>query len=104
MTGHSGGRGAAGFSSRGRTRDEQRRKAAFYLRQHAADDLDRAAKLDGLPALRLLDEHVEAIAQTIGIPVDDLVAAAMRLWPDEPAQITTPTNQESELHQKQKET
>jgi hypothetical protein len=59
----------------------RRRRAAFLLRQRAADALDEASRLDGLPAMRLLDEHVDAIATALGISAEELTAAVMRIWP-----------------------
>lgn len=60
----------------------RRRSAAFELRQRAADDLDEAARLDGLPALRLLDEHVDAIAEALGIPAGGGVVGSAVLLGD----------------------
>ena len=60
----------------------RRRRAAFELRQRAADALDEAAKLDGLPAMRLLRSDVERIAWAIGMDPDRLTDIVMGLWPE----------------------
>jgi hypothetical protein len=63
----------------------RRRKAAFELRQHAADALDQAAALDGLPAMRILRPDVERIAAAIGMDPDAFTDVVMSLWGSEEA-------------------
>jgi hypothetical protein len=58
----------------------RRRRAAFLLRERAADALDQAAALDGLPAMRILRVDVERIAAAIGMDPDALTDVVMGLW------------------------
>jgi hypothetical protein len=59
----------------------RRRKAAFLLRQRAADALDEASKLDGLPAMRLLLTDLRKIAEAAGCDPERLADAALALYP-----------------------
>jgi hypothetical protein len=52
------------------------------MRQRAADLLDDAARLDGLPAMRLLLVDVRRIAEAIGMDPEKLTDTVMALWPD----------------------
>jgi hypothetical protein len=62
----------------------RRRRAAFELRQRAADALDQAAALDGLPAMRVLRVDVERIAGALDMDPDALSDVVMGLWGDGP--------------------
>ena len=59
----------------------RRRQAAFILRQRAADALDQASELDGLPATRLLLTNLKAIAAKAGCDPEKLADAAVELYP-----------------------
>jgi hypothetical protein len=59
----------------------RRRKAAFLLRQRAADALDQASELDGLPAMRLLLTDLRRIAAAAGCDAEKLAYAALALYP-----------------------
>ena len=59
----------------------RRRRAAFELRQRAADALDQASTLDGLPAMRVLLSDLRKIAQAAGCDPDALADAAIALYP-----------------------
>jgi hypothetical protein len=56
------------------------RKAALELRQRAADALDEAAKLNGLPAMTLLLTDLRAIAEAAGCDPEKLADAALALY------------------------
>jgi hypothetical protein len=59
----------------------RRRRAAFELRQRAHDLLDDAARLDGLPAMRVLQTDLKRIAEAAGCDPEALVDAALALYP-----------------------
>jgi hypothetical protein len=59
----------------------RRRKAAFLPRQRAADALDEANRLDGLPAMRLLATDVQRIAEALNMDSEKLTDVVMGLWP-----------------------
>jgi hypothetical protein len=59
----------------------RRRKAAFMLRQRAADALDEASELDGLPAMRLMLTDLRKIAEAAGCDPEKLADAALALYP-----------------------
>lgn len=59
---------------------QRRRKAGFLLRERAAQALDEASRLDGLPALRILRADVERIADALGMDPDALTDVVMSLW------------------------
>ena len=62
----------------------RRRRAAFELRQRAADLLDQAHGLDGDPAMRVLRSDLEWVAANLGIRAEDLIAGFTALWPSHP--------------------
>jgi hypothetical protein len=59
----------------------RRRKAAFELRQRAADALDEASRLDRLPAMRLLLTDLRRIAEAAGCDPEKLADATLALYP-----------------------
>jgi hypothetical protein len=68
----------------------RRRRAAYELRQRAHDLLDDASRLDGLPAMRVLQTDLERIALAAGCDPERLVDAALALYPGNDDD-TTPT-------------
>lgn len=67
----------------------RRRKAAFLLRQRAADALDQSSELDGLPAMRLLQTDLTRIAEAAGCDPEKLADAALALYPGHDNDVTT---------------
>ena len=57
------------------------RRAAFELRQRAADALDEASELDGLPAMRLMLTDLKRIADAAGCDPERLADSALALYP-----------------------
>jgi hypothetical protein len=72
----------------------RRRKAAYMLRQRAADALDQASELDHLPAMRLLLTDLRKIAAAAGCDPERLADAALALHP---GHDDTPTEAEDDL-------